>query len=294
MGKCFTEMVTEYTTVNTTETNIIHTAHLFPLLDQQLIALLKSLSAAEWNQRTIAKLWTVKDIAAHLLDTNLRTLSLARDQHTLSPETDINNYNDLVTYLNQLNADWVKAAKRISPQLIIDLLEYSGNQCSAYWQQLDLYADAVFSVAWAGEQQSKNWFHIAREYTEKFIHQQQIRDAVNKQGIVTKELFYPFIQTFMQALPYTYRNVEAPEGTVVKVTISTDIGGSWFIVKTTNNWEFTTKTNDSIAAHISIDPQTAWKLFSKGLSASQARPLVVIEGDEALGAIALTMISVMA
>lgn len=280
--------------MNTTETNIIHTAHLFPLLDQQLIALLKSLSVAEWNQPTIAKLWTVKDIAAHLLDTNLRTLSLARDQHSLSPDTAINNYSDLVGYLNQLNADWVKAAKRLSPQLIIDLLEYSGNQCSAYWQQLDIHADAVFSVAWAGEQVSKNWFHIAREYTEKFIHQQQIRDAVNKQGIVTKELFYPFIQTFMQALPYTYRNTEAEEGTVVKVTISTDVGGSWFIVKTTNRWEFTTNNNDSITAHISIDPQTAWKLFSKGLSASQARPLVVIEGDEELGATALTMISVMA
>ena len=61
---------------------------------------------------TIAKLWTVKDIASHLLDTNIRTISLARDQHLIEPDTAINSYQDLVDYLNQLNADWVKATKR--------------------------------------------------------------------------------------------------------------------------------------------------------------------------------------
>jgi len=54
----------------------IPTLHLFPVLDELLIGLLKSLSADDWNKPTVARLWTVKDIAAHLLDTNVRTIIL--------------------------------------------------------------------------------------------------------------------------------------------------------------------------------------------------------------------------
>ena len=97
--------------------------------------------------------------------------------------------------------------------------------------------------------------HIAREYTEKFIHQQHIRDAVNKPRIITREFFYPFIHTFMQALPYTYRNVDAKEGTTIKISVTTDVGGDWFIVKKISEQTF---TEDRMAdATIAIDPDTA-------------------------------------
>lgn len=272
--------------------NIIHTAHLFPLLDEKLISLLRSLTPEEWKKPTIAKLWTVKDIASHLLDTNIRTISLARDQHLTEPDRAINSYHDLVEYLNQLNADWVKATKRMSPQLLTDLLEVTGKQCSAYWQQADLFTDAIFSVAWAGEQTSKNWFHIAREYTEKFIHQQQIREAVGKQELFTKELFYPFIDTFMQALPYTFRNTVAETGTTVQVTVSSDIGSNWFVVKNETGWTLTNESANEVAAQVIIDPQTAWKLFSKGIRPEET--IAIIHGNKKLGETALTMLSVMA
>lgn len=274
--------------------HVIHTKHLLPVLDAKLIELLRSLTAEEWNKPTIAKLWTVKDIAAHLLDGNIRTLSLDRDRHQLLPDRSINHYNDLVDYLNELNAVWVKASKRLSPQVLTELLEITGKQYSAYWEKADLFADAIFSVAWAGEQTSKNWFHIAREYTEKFIHQQQIREAVNKPGIITKVLFYPFIETFMQALPYTYRNTKAATGTAVEVTVSTEVGGSWFVVKEKEEWVLMEETSQPVSASVTIDPSTAWKLFSKGITPAEAKQTAVIKGDLQLAEVALTMLSVMA
>lgn len=274
--------------------NIIYTAHLFPLLDEQLISLLRSLTVEEWNLPTIAKLWTVKDIASHLLDGNIRTLSLSRDQHLIEPDRAINSYQDLVDYLNQLNADWVKATKRMSPQLLTDLLEITGRQTSAYWQEIDLFADAMFSVAWAGEQTSMNWFHVAREYTEKFIHQQQVREAVGKQGLLTKQFFYPFVDTFMRALPYTYRNTTAETGTTVEVIVSSDMGGRWFVSKHETEWALVNEPVNEVAAQVIIDPQTAWKLFSKGITAAEARKKVTIHENETLGEVALTMLSVMA
>jgi uncharacterized protein (TIGR03083 family) len=194
----------------------IQTLHLFLPLDQKLIELLKSLSSDDWKKPTLAKLWTVKDVAAHLLDGNVRVLALAQNYQE-DPPSGINSYRDLVDYLNRLNAEWVKAMKRVSPITLIELLETTQQAVIDYYHSLDLCAPARFAVSWAGEEESQNWFHIAREYTERWHHQQQIRDAVGQEGIMERVFFYPLIQTFMMALPYTYRNTEASDGSVISV-----------------------------------------------------------------------------
>ena len=78
---------------------------LLPLLDQKLMLLLKSLSPKDWHRQTIAKLWTVKDVVAHLLDGNIRVLSMLRDAYNGEVPPTINSYQDLVDFLNGLNAD---------------------------------------------------------------------------------------------------------------------------------------------------------------------------------------------
>ena len=106
----------------------IPTLHLFPILDRELIALLKSLTPEEWEAPTLAPLWKVKDIAAHLLDGNMRTLSMLRDGYAGDPPGDIHAYEDLLAYLNGLNASWVAATKRLSPRVLIEWLELTGKQ----------------------------------------------------------------------------------------------------------------------------------------------------------------------
>ncbi|WP_439555978.1 maleylpyruvate isomerase N-terminal domain-containing protein [Dyadobacter sp.] len=270
----------------------IETAHLFPLLDQKLIELLKSLSAEEWNKPTVAKQWCVKDVAAHLLDGNLRVISHMRDGYLSPPDREISSYADLVAYLNQFNADWVKASKRLSYQLITELLESTGQQYSAIMHAQDPDVDAIFSVAWAGEQTSKNWFHIAREYTEKWHHQQQIREATGRPGILTKALFLPFIETLLRGLPHTYRNTEAAPGTTIKITIVLEESFSWYLLKA-DNWELTTEVAGDENAGIIIPADIAWKLFTKALSPSEARSAVTLTGDEHLAAVAMNLIAIM-
>lgn len=271
----------------------IPTLHLFPLLDQKLIELLHSLSATEWQQHTRAKLWTVKDIAAHLLDGNLRTLAMSRDRYFGEAPPEQNTYPVLVKYLNQLNADWVRAAKRISPVVLIELLESTGKAYVEHLQSLDPFQDAIFSVGWAGEERSFNWFHIAREYTEKWHHQQQIREAVNKPGIASRELYYPVLDTFVQALPYHYRDVIAPLGAVLNVTIKGDAGGSWFLQRENQHW-IITKEAQRHHAEVILNDDTAWKLFTKGLSSAEAHQHVMLKGDAALVNPFLSLVAVMA
>lgn len=272
----------------------INVLHLFPVLDEKLISLLRTLNAEEWQRPTIARKWTVKDIAAHLLDGNLRTLSIIRDQYFGEKPENIETFNELVDYLNRLNAEWTVAAKRLSPRLIIDLLEDTGKEYIDVLKSLDPWEDAVFSVAWAGEEISKNWFHIAREYTEKWIHQQQIRDALGKPGIMTQELFYPFIDTFMCALPQTYKYTDAVVGSSVMIRITSELGGEWHINKTEEGWVLRHTTRVEPLTVVEMDPDTAWKLFSKGISPDEAYKRVKITGAEELGKVALGMVSVMA
>ena len=54
----------------------ILTAPLFPKLDGMLLELLRSLTAEEWEKQTVSPKWKVKDVAAHLLDTALRGVSI--------------------------------------------------------------------------------------------------------------------------------------------------------------------------------------------------------------------------
>jgi uncharacterized protein (TIGR03083 family) len=272
----------------------IITLPLFPKLDELLLDLLRSLTPEDWQRPTLARQWAVKDIAAHLLDGNLRTLSMLRDGYFGEAPEEF-DYAGIVAYLNRLNADWVRAARRLSPAVLIELLAESGAEYTAYLNTLDLWAPAAFSVAWAGESESKNWFHIARDYTEKWHHQQQIREAVGQtEPLMTPELFRPLIETFMRGLPHAYRTIEAPVGSRVQVTIGTDAGGSWQLERTADGWWLADDVQNAPTAAITLAPDIAWKLFTKGLSPEQARQQAQLTGDEQLAAPFFGLVAVMA
>lgn len=272
----------------------LYLTELFPKLNARLVELLRSLDDEDWKRPTVAKVWCVKDIASHLLDGNIRRLSIHRDGYSGDPPGEIGSYQDLVEYLNRLNAAWVKAARRISPRILIDLLERTGREVYEFFKTLDPHAPAIFSVAWAGEERSENWFDIARDYTEHWHHQQQIRLAVGKPGVMERELYFPVLDAFLRALPYTYRNVESPDGTLLEVHVSGEAGGSWFLERQAGSWRLGRDAEGQPDAKAVIGQEIAWRLFTKGISKDEARREMRFEGDEALGGEVLNVLSVMA
>ena len=153
---------------------------------------------------------------AHLLDTCLRRLSFDRDRLQSGPRRTFADYADLVGYLNQLNAEWVGTMRRVSPRVLMDLLDLAEPQLHAYFASLDPEAPATIGVAWAGEERSLNWFDLGREYTERWLHQQQIREAVGAPALSQRRWLHPTLDIFVRALPFTYGPVEAPPGTAVR------------------------------------------------------------------------------
>ncbi|MEM1319969.1 MAG: maleylpyruvate isomerase N-terminal domain-containing protein [Bacteroidota bacterium] len=272
----------------------IDVVDLLPSLDSLLIKLLEGLDPKDWDRQTIAPQWKVKDVAVHLLDGNLRTLSMLRDRYYGEPAEHIHSYQDLVHFLNQLNADWVKATRRLSPRVIIDLLKTSGQEYCQFLSTLNPGDKAEFSVAWAGEQLSQNWFHIAREYTEKWHHQQQIRLAVQKEDVLLKHQWYfPYLDTSIRALPHHYRDTAGKPGEVIKFRFIGETEKNWFLCYD-GGWQLATRVDEKPVCEVSIADEYAWRIFTKGMKKEKAIKSSKIVGKQELGLRIFDMIAVMA
>jgi hypothetical protein len=262
-----------------------------PVLDQKLIELLETLSPEDWKKQTIAPKWKVEDVILHLLDCNIRILSIQRDGYFGIPAQHVNSYQDLLNYLNTLNADWITAAKRMSPKLVLELFKQTTADVELYLQTVDPFSKALFSVAWAGEEESANWFHWAREYTEKWHHQQQIRLAVGKEKeLYAREFYYPHLDTSMRALPHHYRNFPGTKEELLSFEITGEAGGFWHLLHDGQQWvqvEEVPVTENLIT----IDGEIAWRLFTKGIKKEETS--IKIQGNKMAGEHLLSMLAVM-
>src|SRR3954471_10413820 len=271
----------------------VYLLDLFPLLHRQLMALLRGLAPGDWARPPACSGWSVNDIVSHLLDTGLRRLSLGRDGFT-PPEADIASYADLVAYLNRLNAEWVTATRRLSPEVLMDQIDNMAPQVQEFFASLDPHTEAQFGVAWAGEESSPVWFDIGREYTERWLHQQQIREAVGAPSLVARQWLHPALDIFMRALPHTYRAVRAEPDQSILFAIEGEAGDDWTLRRETQGWRLFTGQGEASVTRVGLDQDTAWKLLSKGMSPEAARRRVRIEGDRSLGQPIFGALAVMA
>jgi uncharacterized protein (TIGR03083 family) len=263
----------------------ILTASLFAPLHEELMRLLRGLKADEWDARAVGT-WTVKDVAAHLLDTSLRRLSAHRDRY--SPP--FSAAAGLATIINEMNGQWVSAARRISPPILIEMLDQYGTQMAKHMTTLDPMANAEWAVSWAGDDSSPNWFDTARELTERWHHQQQIRDAVQRPPLYELRYFKPVIDTFMRGLPHAYRNLSARDGTTIALEVRDVTRCS--LTRRGNAWSL--DGNAPATTSIGMTGDTAWRLFTKGLARDEARRRSEIEGDAALAVPLFSMLAIVA
>jgi uncharacterized protein (TIGR03083 family) len=263
-------------------------------LHRELIGLLRGLRPDDWARPTACALWSVKDIAAHLLDDDLRRLSFHRDAHQPPGAPTIEGYASLVAYVNRMNGEWVEAARRLSPRVLVDLLEITGPWVEELFRSVDADTPAHWAVAWAGEERSAHWFDVGRDYTERWLHQQQIRDAVGASPLTDRQWLHPVLDLFVRALPHAYRETPAPDGATVRVAIEGPAGGDWTLRRENATWRLYAGAEISPTATASLSDDTAWRLFTKGLRGEAAAARVRLMGDQRLGSGVLRSLAVMA
>src|ERR1700730_15622756 len=120
-------------------------ADLFPHVLDSLLEVLSGLTAEDWTRPTACALWSVKDVALHLLGGDVGILSRKRDAFG---DKSIMSWEELVALINRLNETWVNATRRMSPRLLCGLLKHTGEQVCDYFKSLDPFAIGS-AVDWA-------------------------------------------------------------------------------------------------------------------------------------------------
>jgi hypothetical protein len=238
----------------------------------------------------------VKDVALHLLGDDMGRLSWGRDG-SVSPAfaagLDISTLPGLIAAIDRQNAVWVDGARRLSPRLLIELLTMSGELTEAYFRTLDLSALGM-PVDWAGPEPAPVWLDLAREYTERWVHQQHIRDAVHRPGLKERRWLGPVLAAFMYGLPRALSAVAAAEGTAVRCTIGGDAGGEWLALRRDGAWVLGSAPDLAADATVTLDPDVAWRLFTKGIDREEATRGSHIVGDPGLAERVFDTVSILA
>jgi hypothetical protein len=136
--------------------------------------------------------------------------------------------------------------------------------------------------------------HVAREYTERWVHQQHIRDAVGRPGLTERRYFGPVLDAFARALPHTLRNTPVAEGTRVRLRIDGEAGGDWTAVRDEAGWSLDADERFPAAATVAMDQDLAWRLFTKGVDQETVRQRATVSGEAALAEPVLEMVSIIA
>jgi hypothetical protein len=95
----------------------VQTLHLFPVLDKLLMELLASLSPGEWHKPTVAKLWNVKDVAAHLLDVSVRNIASLHHYQSSEPPPQINSYPGFSCFFKRAERHLGKSHEKGKPAI---------------------------------------------------------------------------------------------------------------------------------------------------------------------------------
>ncbi len=254
-----------------------------------LIELLSELNEEEWDTATICTGWSVKDVALHLLGVEIGNISFRRDQHNLGRS--ISDWDELVNIINIWNQEWVAVSRRISTPLLIELLADLGQKANEYFRSLNPF-EIGGSISWAGPEPKPVWLDIAREYTERWHHQQHIRDAIKKPGLLEPKYLSPVLETFTWAVPYTFRHISEPDGTSITLYITGAAGGQWTLLREKDKWGFYRGTTMQPDAVISLDEDIAWRFFTRGVEIDRARKLVTVKGNKSIAEPVFEIVSI--
>ncbi|RDG33406.1 hypothetical protein DV872_04960 [Oceanispirochaeta sp. M1] len=261
---------------------VIETYSLFHEITEELISMLRGLNTEQWLAPTCYPSWKVKDIVAHLIQSGMGRLSVQRDQFSLHENSGpAPEFEDLSVMIDRFNTSWTDLLRPASPRVLLDFISVSERQLADFILEQDLHSEALYAVGWAGETVSENWFDLGREYTERWHHQQQIREAVAAAPLTDKKYLSPVIRLFMYSIPFWYRDIDAPDGCSLDINIKGESGGSWSLQRINSEWILKEEITES-DMYITLSEDTAWRFFTRSSSVESFRNKVEMSTENEL------------
>lgn len=258
-------------------------APLFLLERERLCELLAGLDPADWQRPSPCPGWTVLGLCAHLAGDDLSFLARHRDGFHGTPGPEHASEEEFVAWLDGLQDEWVRAARRMSPRVVTGLLAWSGPQVAEALRAEDPSARTA-SVSWAGTGPVPVWLDQARELSEYWIHRQQLLHALDRPSDLRADLAGPVIDGLRWAYPFRLGQSRGEPGDTVTISVSGPVARTWFLVAATDGWEFRDQPGSRGVAAMSMSTEQAWRLLTNNLPATE-RSRITAAGDATILAI---------
>jgi uncharacterized protein (TIGR03083 family) len=245
----------------------------------RLLDVLRSLEASDWSRPTRCPGWSVHGLSLHLLGDDLSFLSWQRDEHHGTPAPASIDEAGFITWLDALQVEWVYAARRLSPRLVIEMLEWLDTPIGAI---VDAQDPGVIDshVSWASKYSVPKWLDQVRELSERWIHRQQILEALGRPVDLNEDLCRTVLDGLRWAYPFRLGRLPRQAGTVVTVAITgPEVVDRWTLVSDGVQWQFGKATDAGAVAGIDATTNQSWRMLTNNLdSAVHGAPTTF--GDE--------------
>jgi len=260
-------------------------AALFAVERDRLNDLLAGLREPDWQRPSPCPGWSILGLCGHLLGDDFGLLARHRDGHygTIPPEGATEG--EFVAWLDEMQAEWVSASRRLSPRLITDLLRWTGPQVADTFRREDPRA-CTASVSWAGSSPVPAWLDQARELSEYWIHRQQLLQGLGRPSDLRADLAEPVLDGLRWAYPYRLAQAPSRPGDTVTLAITGQVTMTWHLVATGTGWRFEGQPGTRQAASLAMSTEDAWRLLTNNLPAGRRAELAA-SGDGAVTGILL-------
>ena len=174
----------------------------------------------------------------------------------------------------------------------MDLLSDTARMLEVMWAGAGLEEPSE-GVSWAGVELAPVWLDVARDYSEDWTHQQQIRDAIGIPGLTDPTFLDPILDIFLRAAPHTYRAVSAALGESFRLT--------WLTTTARLPGPSPPRPPAGFYRHgppaaptarITVPAEPLWRLATGGITADTAARRAVMNGAQHLAEPLLRIVSV--
>jgi uncharacterized protein (TIGR03083 family) len=238
----------------------------------RLLELLATLDDADWQKPTPCPEWDVLDLCRHLVGVDLSSLSRHRDHYWGTPPPDDLSEAGFIAWIDELQREWVRAARRLSPPVVVDLLAWAAPQLVQMLEEED--PDALTAhVSWAGPDPLPAWLDQLRELSEYWIHRQQLLQALGRDADLRPELAGPVLDGLRWAYPFRLQETRAEPGDTVRLAVTGPHAVTWHLVAGGGQWEFRSESGTQVVAGLSMTTDQAWRLLTNNLTPDEAAGL---------------------
>jgi len=260
-------------------------AALFGAERDRLNDLLAGLRRADWQRPSPCPGWSILGLCGHLLGDDFGLLARHRDHHYGTPPPAGATESEFVAWLDEMQAEWVGAARRLSPRLITDLLQWTGPQIAGTFRREDPRARTA-SVSWAGSGPVPAWLDQARELSEYWIHRQQLLQGLGRPSDLRADLAGPVLDGLRWAYPCRLAQAPPRPGDTVTIAVAGPVTVTWHLVAAGTGWRFGDQPGTRTVASLAMSTEDAWRLLTNNLPAGRRSGLAA-SGDGAITGILL-------